>query len=133
TVGGDAFANLDAAATYSLNERNNFSLRYHTTNRIPDHIFNLHQSSLVSYNWSNDYKNEKINTIEVNANTQFANASLQIRTLNDYLYFTDVATEPHQQIITPMQYGETIGYLSLKVSREFKFRKFALDNTLLYQ
>ena len=134
TLAGAAFANLEAAATFNLNERNRFSFRYHNTNRIPDHIFNLHQSSFVNYNWSNDFKNEKINTIEVNAETQFANAALQIRTINDYLFFTNVADVDRQQIITPQQYGETIGYLSLKVSREFRFfRYFALDNTILYQ
>src|SRR5690606_29938514 len=74
TLSGAAFANLDANATFSLNDRNRFSFRYHTTNRIPDHIFNLHQSSFVGYNWYNDFKNEKINTIEINAETQFANA-----------------------------------------------------------
>ena len=37
------------------------------------------------------------------------------------------------QIVAPTQYGKTINYASLKVSREFVFGKWALDNTLLFQ
>jgi hypothetical protein len=54
-------------------------------------------------------------------------------TLNDHLYFENSATDETQQIVTPNQYGNTINYVSVKVSKEIKFGKFALDNTLLYQ
>ena len=37
------------------------------------------------------------------------------------------------QIVTPKQYNKSINYLAIKVGREFRFGKFALDNTFLYQ
>ena len=53
------------------------------------------------------------------------------------MYFADISTPVQkalrQQIVSPMQYGGTINYLSVKASNEFKFGKFALDNTLLFQ
>ncbi len=54
-------------------------------------------------------------------------------TLNDHLYFENIATSDSQQIVAPKQYGNTINYVSVKASKEFKFGRFALDNTVLYQ
>lgn len=36
-------------------------------------------------------------------------------------------------IVKPFQYDKTISYLSVKASKEFKFRDFGLDNTVLFQ
>ena len=53
------------------------------------------------------------------------------------MYFKNISTAAQiadkVQIISPSQYDGTINYLSVKASREFKFGKFALDNTILYQ
>ena len=61
------------------------------------------------------------------------NATAQFTTLNDYLYFQDVQQVANQQLVTPHQYSGTINYLSLKVAKEFKYKKWAIDNTFLYQ
>ncbi len=123
---------FSANLKYKYNEKNSLSFEYQNSNKLPNHIYNLHQSSYINYNWYNNFNNEKCNTIKVEANTQWANATLQLNTLNDYLYFSndDIA---NLQLVTPKQYNKTINYLSLKISKEIKFRKFALDNTLLYQ
>ena len=53
------------------------------------------------------------------------------------MYFDDVSTTSQKnvqtQIVAPTQYAGTINYLSLKMSKEFKFGKFAFDNSVLYQ
>jgi hypothetical protein len=87
----------------------------------------------VDYNWSNDFKNEKINTITANATTPWLEGSLQLMTLKDHLYFTNMASDDAQQILSPEQYGNIINYVSVKLSKEIQFGKFALDNTFLYQ
>lgn len=125
--------NLDAHLTYKINDKNNLTFQYQNISKLPDNNYSLNQSSYINYNWSNDFKNEKINNIIANANTQWVSASLQISSFNDYLYFADKEQLQNQQLIKPYQYDKTINYLSVKVSREFKFRKFALDNTILYQ
>jgi hypothetical protein len=133
SISNQPMSNFDAKLNYKLNEKNEFVFQYQLMNKIPDHIYNLHQSSYVGYNWANDFKNEKINNIEAIAKTQWFEASLQVSSIKDHLYFSNDATDLQQQIITPKQYDKTINYVSVKVSREFKWWKLALDNTILYQ
>ncbi len=123
---------FSANLKYQYNDKNSISFEYQNNNKLPNNIYNLHQSSYINYNWHNNFNNEKSNTIKVEANTQWANATLQLNTLNDYLYFSNDDTA-NLQLITPKQYDKTINYLSLKINKEIKFRKFALDNTVLYQ
>lgn len=132
-----SLSDLDAKLRYNLNEKIQFDFFYRNVNKLPNNNYNLYQSSYVEYNWSNSFKNEKINTLGANVFTQWGNAEVQYTVLNDHLYFEDKST-PEQiaaqtQIINPAQYGNTINYLSVKANREFKFGRFALDNTFLYQ
>lgn len=131
-------SNLDASAVYDFNEDNQVSFRYQNMNKLPNNNYNLLQSSYKSYNWANDFVNEKINAISVNADTQWGKLSLQLNSIKDHLYFADVTTDIQrndslQQFISPSQYGKAIRYVSLKASKEFVFGKWALDNTLLFQ
>lgn len=133
SVTNQSLSNLDAKMEYELNDDFQFSFGYQNLNKLPNDNYILHQSSYVDYNWSKDLKNEKINVISANATTPWVNTSLQLMTLNDHLYFENTATSDSQQIVTPQQYDGSINYVSLKANREFKFGKFALDNTVLYQ
>jgi hypothetical protein len=133
SISNQPMSNFDAKLNYKLNDKNEFVFQYQMLNKIPDHIYNLYQSSFVAYNWYNDFKNEKINNIEATAKTQWLDASLQLSSIKDHLYFSNDATDSQQQIISPKQYDKAINYLSIKVSREFKWWKLALDNTVLYQ
>jgi len=132
-----SLSNIDAKMQYELNDETLLSFQYQNINKLANDNYNLYQSSYVNYNWSNDFKNEKINSIIVNANSPWVNVSVQYSTFNDHLYFADISSAEQialrQQIIAPSQYANTINYLSVKASNEFKFGKFALDNTLLYQ
>ena len=123
---------FSANLKYQYNDKNSISFEYQNNNKLPNNVYNLHQSSYINYNWYNNFNNEKSNTIKVEANTQWANATLQLNTLNDYLYFSNDDTA-NLQLITPKQYAKTINYVSFKINKEIKFRKFALDNTALYQ
>jgi hypothetical protein len=118
---------------YDLNDDFQFNFEYQNLNKLPNDNYNLYQSSYVAYNWSNDFKNEKVNEISAEAITPWLTASAKLSTLNDHLYFDDVALDDAQQIVSPQQYDKTINYVSLKLGREFKYGKFALDNTILYQ
>ena len=132
TISNQSMSNFDAKLVYQWNTTTALDFHYQNKNTLPNHNYNLHQSSYVSYNWNNDFKNEKINSLEANVKTQWLTASMQLSSLTDYLYFSndDIA---EKQLVSPKQYDTAINYLSVKVSKEFKFRNFALDNTLLYQ
>lgn len=133
SVSKQVFSTLDLSAKYIWNEKNNFSAQYLNQSKVPDLNYTLYQSDFIYYNWKNNFKNEKINTIKLQANTQWLNAEAQISTLNDHLYFSDDNPSDAILISTPKQYAKTIGYLSIKGNKEIKFRKFALDNTVLFQ
>jgi len=134
SISDQDLSNLDLSLNYKFNDDNSVSFRYQKINKLPNHIYNLYQSSYISYNWYNNFKNEKINNIEINAETQWANASLQFSTLNDQLYFSNDDLTGNTILVTPKQSVNTINYVSLKVSKDLKFfRKFGFDNTILYQ
>jgi hypothetical protein len=133
SVTKQSLSNLDANLNYDLSDDYQFSFGYQNLNKLPNDNYNLYQSSYVNYNWSNDFKNEKINSITAGAITPWLQASVQFLTLNDHLYFKNTANDDGQQIITPQQYANTINYVSVKLSKEIAFGRFALDNTILYQ
>ncbi|SCY82608.1 putative porin [Flavobacterium caeni] len=128
-----SLTNLDGQASYTFNEKNVLSFRYQKINKLPNHIYNLHQSTFTHYIWANNFKNEKINNIEVEAKTQWATASFQLSNINDMLYLSNDAATDTLQLISPKQYGKSIQYLSFKIGKEFKLGRFGLDNTVLYQ
>lgn len=137
SLSNQSLSNLDAKFKYDFTEDIQFSFRYQNINKLPNNNYNLYQSSYVQYNWGNDFKNEKINSLSANADTPWVNVSAQYSILKDHLYFADVSTDAQTaaqtQIINPAQYANTINYLSVKANREFKFGPFALDNTILFQ
>jgi len=129
----ESLSHLDAKLNYSLNDETQLAFGYQSMNKLPNNNYELYQSSFVNYNWFNTFKNEKINAISANATTPWITASLQLSTLQDHLYFENVATDVQKQIVAPKQYNSTINYVSVKVNKEFRLGKFALDNTFLYQ
>ncbi|RZJ76344.1 MAG: hypothetical protein EOO45_02565 [Flavobacterium sp.] len=139
SITNQSLANIEASARYMFDDLNQVSFRYQNMNKLPDLNYRLYQSDYINYNWWNrDLKNEKINNIEVEAKTQWLTASMQYTVLNDHLYFEDTNTsfvedEIAPLLVRPAQTSSTINYLSLKVGKEFRYGKFALDNTLLYQ
>ena len=137
SVTAQSLSNLDAKLGYDFNDDIQFTFRYQNVNKLPNSNYNLHQSSYVQYNWSNEFKNEKINSLSANAITPWLNAQVHYSILKDHLYFNDVSSDAQAlaqtQIVAPSQYDGTINYFSAKISREFIFGKFALDNTILYQ
>ena len=128
-----AMRSLDVKANLQIDEENSVGFRLQNNSKVPDHVYNLFQSSYKSYNWDNSFKNEKVNNLEAIATTKWLNAAAQLSTLEDKLYFTNASTDAKQVLLTPQQYGGTIKYFSLKLSKEFRYGKFALDNTILYQ
>jgi len=133
SISDQKMSNLDLSLKYKFNELNNLEFQFQNVSKVPDNIYSLFQSSYVNYNWANNFENEKISNIKFKANTQWATASMQLSTLQNHLYFANTESGNETLLARPFQYDKTINYLSVKVSKEFKFRKWALDNTILYQ
>ena len=133
SVTNQSLSNIDAKLNYDLNDDYQFTFGYQNLSKIPNDNYNLFQSSYIAYNWSENFRNEKINALTGTVLSPWVTASVQLSTLKDHLYFEDVATANNQQIIAPSQYGKSINYVSIKLNKEYKFGMFGFDNTVLYQ
>jgi hypothetical protein len=132
-ISNHSISMIDAHATYKVNDKLQFTLNYQKQNSLPNLNYTLYQSDYTQYNWFNDFKSEKTNHFTFSAASKWINFSAQYRVLNDYLYFDNTTNDITSLLVTPVQYDKTINYLSVKASKEIKFWKLALDNTVLYQ
>jgi len=147
SITDQSLANTDVQVRYTFDENTVVTARYQNMNKLPNLNYILYQSDYRNYNWyhaagtTDAFTNEKINNFEFGAKTKWVDVSAQYSILNDHLYFSDdylrPADAPENTVdalqVTPKQYGNTINYLSVKASREFRWWKLALDNTVLYQ
>ena len=99
----------------------------------------LFQSNYVGYNWYNQFDNEKINRLQAQVQTPWVNIGADYQLLHDKVFFAldnptvDSQGRIRELTVAPMQYSSAINYLGLRLQKEFKLGKFALDNTVLYQ
>jgi hypothetical protein len=133
TLSNQSISNIEANLSYKYNDDYKFNFQYQKINSLPSLNYTLHQSSYINYNWFNNFKNEKTNQFQIEAETKWLNVSLHYKILNDYLYFYNTTNDITSLLIKPQQYDKTINYLAVKASKELKFWKFALDNTILFQ
>lgn len=132
-ISDQSISNIEAKANYTLNEDYNFSFEYQKLNSLPALNYTLYQSNYVDYNWFNNFKNEKLNQFKIAANTKWLDLSFNYKIINDHLYFENENNTIEFLTVKPKQFENTINYISLQAKKEFKFWKFALDNTILYQ
>jgi len=87
----------------------------------------LHQSAYDDYNWENDDTFSNVNTRDLgfSLDSKWINAALNFTNIDNYTYFDENNA--------PQQFENQITYLKVKVNKEFKFWKLALDNTIMYQ
>ena len=96
------------------------------TSKTPDLNTMLYQSGYKDYNWQNNFGNEEISTIGVEFNsTKWGNLKASYNLIDNYTYFDESSK--------PVQATETLNYLKVKVSKAISFRKFTLDNSVMYQ
>lgn len=118
------------SASYQLNPDLTIAAKINHSNAAPDFNTLLFQSNYINYNWSNQFNNVKTQDVSFQLRSnKYVNFSLNHSTINDYVYFA----KGQNQAVKPFQNDKAITYLKAKIQKEFRFRKFALDNTLLYQ
>jgi hypothetical protein len=131
-VAGDFNGNyLKTTAVFKQDSLFTFKGTFLTNSKSPNLNFLLNQSDYVNYNWFNNLKNERTRSLLFDLTSEkLLNASVQITQIDNYTYFSDTIATPQP---FPLQADKTINYLKLKVSKEFKLGKFALNNTIMYQ
>lgn len=131
-ISGDFTGNyLMAAVKYSLNENNNLQLQLNSNSKAPDYNFQLFQSDYKNYNWQNNFRNIQTNQFSARLNSKkIINLSADLTAIDNFTYFKkDETTE----LVKPFQNDNTISYIRVKANKELKYKKFSLDNTLMYQ
>lgn len=96
----------------------------------------LYQSNYINYNWYNFENFKNINTQQLNFNIRsesIVNADIDVSNIENYTYFNLEDTANEIKVIVPKQYDKTLQYLRVKVQKEFRLGKLALDNTIMYQ
>ncbi|GAA3519699.1 putative porin [Aquimarina addita] len=138
-LAGDIEGNyLNAGAGYDLNDKYGASISIHSNSVLPNYNFLLHQSDYVSYNWQN-FNNEEAQNNFTNIETQKIKLHLKAKniaaidasytTIKNHTYFT----KSSDSITTPLQYGENVNLLKVKLSQNLDFGFIGLDNTIMYQ
>ena len=122
---------LLGSAKYAFNEDNIVKATATLHSSAPNFNFLLFQSSYLNYNWQNDFENVKTQELRFDLESKkFFNASVSYTGIDDYAYFgiPDGGTTP-----VAMQASERVDYVKVKVEKEFRYRKWALMNTVMYQ
>ncbi len=131
-ISGDFEGNfLKAQASFKLNDDIQAIASINHSSKAPNYNFLLYQSDYINYNWQTNFNNTETQQLAFQLKSKkIANISVDYSTINDYAYFK---IDEDLGQVKPFQNNGTINYLRVKVQKEIKFGKFALDNTILFQ
>lgn len=141
-ISGDLSGNLlDAFASYDINKNNKLKFSIHSSSRMPNFNFLLYQSDYANYNWQHteDFKKLNNNGFQFDlVSNLFGNLMAKYTSLDNYTYFASDPLETvveggEQAFIKPFQESGAINIIKVKYGKEFKWRGFALNNTVMYQ
>lgn len=127
---GNYFSSL---VNYELNDDVKMSANLTLNSAPPNYNVLLYQSDYINYNWNNtdSFNNQKNYDLKFDLKSKkLLNLSLQFTTIDNFTYFSTTADNA---LIRPSQLTETISLMKLRVDKELRFGKFALDNSILYQ
>ncbi|WP_343487864.1 putative porin [Allomuricauda sp. d1] len=151
TLSGELSGNrFDASVNYLLNEDNVLFASIHSISRLPNFNFLLYQSDYRNFNWQNDYEKQNTQNLNVGFDSKaFGKLSVEYSIIDNYAYFgldegavaaAEAALNEGETIdarltsfVVPNQASESINYLKVKYEKEFKWRRWALNNTIMYQ
>ena len=119
-------SNFYTEAIYKKDSLTSFKGSISINSKSPNFNAMLYQSAYNEYNWQNDaFKNSNTRNIAFGLQSKLINLNTSITNIENYTYFDDNSK--------PQQSGENVTYFKVKANNEFKFGKFALNNTILYQ
>ena len=131
---GDRLGDLINVSIYSdRNKDFKYSFGLNISSKHPGLYYESYNSGYSDINWDNEIKQTQIkNIFLVLKSNSIGNLNLDFRLIDNYTYFSVVSDE---KTLVPNvnQNSSIIDYLKIKWNKEFKFGKFALDNSLVYQ
>ncbi|MGB3144923.1 MAG: putative porin [Maribacter sp.] len=132
---------LDASATYTLNDKHKLRFGVHSSSRMPNFNFLLYQSEYLNYNWQNNdvFEKERVNSFQFTIDSEiWGNLLAKYSRLDNYTYFANdplfaVEEGTENANIKPFQEASGLSHIKIKYAKEFRWGKFALNNTAMYQ
>ncbi|RZS92157.1 putative porin [Aquimarina brevivitae] len=123
---------------YDLNDNYQVDLGIDYSSVAPNYNFLLYQSDYIDYNWQN-YNNQDASNNFLNTETTSIKAKIKAgvfgeleasqSTINNYTYFT----KNQDSVTVPAQYNNNVSLLKLKWRHSYKWFKFGLENTVMFQ
>ncbi|MBT4709632.1 MAG: putative porin [Flavobacteriaceae bacterium] len=131
---GDRLGNL-INATIVSNKQKKFKYEFglNISSKHPGFYYELYKSGYTDINWKKDINKTQIENIFLKFKSiKFGDLRFDFRLIDNYTYFSLIS---QNKTLKPVvnQLGSSIDYLKIKWNKEFKFGKFALDNSLVYQ
>ena len=128
---GDLEGNfINGDVSYIFNDDLEAKAGININSKAPDFNFQLFQSDYLSYNWQNDFKNQQTKQLAIALKSKkYGSLQLDYNTIGNYLYFA----KNEDAAVKPFQHGGTLNYVRAKFSNEISYKRFALNNTILFQ
>lgn len=139
SVLGRSLTDLKINAVFNLNENYGVEATYQLQSKIPDYTYQLFQSGFIGMNWYNDFSNETFSTLNARISSPWIDLEGTYQIITNKLYFSndEVSLNANgryaQLIVSPQQYDKVINYFMIKAQKEFRFNKWGLDNTVMFQ
>jgi len=132
-VSGDFDGNfLSGKAEYNINEDTQVEANLNINSKSPNYNFLLYQSDYINYNWQNNYNNIETRQLMIRSKSKkIVDIELDYTSIENFTYFQKPTAD--NDLVKPNQSNETINYFRVKVSKELKYNKFTLNNTIRYQ
>ena len=121
---------INGDVSYAVSDDLGASARIHINSKAPDFNFQLFQSDYLSYNWRNNFRNQQTKQLAISVDSKkYGSFLLDYNSVSNYLYFA----KNNDAVVKPFQYTGTLNYVRAKFSNEINYKKFALNNTILFQ
>ena len=128
---GDIKGNfVNGAVSYAYNNDLDVYASINLNSKAPDFNFQLYQSDYLSYNWQNNFKNQQTRQLALELKSKkLGTLQIDYTSVDNYLYFS----KNEADAVKPFQHKGSVNYIRAKASNEISFKKFALNNTVLFQ
>jgi len=133
---------LDAEIELPLGSRHRFGGGIHHSARKPNFNYLLYQSDYLNYNWDNSetFESEQVQSLFASFRSEvWGDLEVQYSSVDNYSFFrseadaAQIEAGEERSFIRPFQQAERINHLRVKYQKEFRWRKWSLMNTVLYQ
>ncbi|WP_411273983.1 putative porin [Daejeonella sp.] len=102
----------------------------YTQNKSPEQMYE--RVNYQYHSWEKSFDKTKVNSLSfLYENPKYRlSGKAEYFLVSNYLYFKETTSS---QQIEPTQFGSNINLLKLTIMKDFKFRRFSLDNYIVYQ